>query len=163
MITSENSDFLLRSISFDSTRVVPENFVFNGMGCSGENISPELEWKGAPEGTMSFAITVMDPDAKKAGGWRHWTVINIPKEAGGLMEGASGNNGLPKGAKELKNDFNQLHYGGPCPPRGDKPHRYVFTLYALRVESIDPNQDSIEETLEENCIAKTSFFVNYAH
>lgn len=163
MITSENTDFLLRSTSFDSTRVVSENFVFNGMGCSGDNMSPELEWKGAPEGTMSFAVTVMDPDARKAGGWRHWTVINIPKDAKGLPEGASGNDGLPEGAIELKNDFNLLHYGGPCPPRGDKPHRYVFTLYALRVESIDPRPDSIEETLEENCIAKTSFFVNYAH
>lgn len=163
MITSENTDFLLRSTSFDSTRVVAENFVFNGMGCHGENMSPELEWKGAPEGTMSFAITVMDPDAKKAGGWRHWTVINIPKEVTSLAEGASGNKGLPDGAVELKNDFNLLNYGGPCPPRGDKPHRYVFTLYALRVENVEPQADSIEETLEENCIAKTSFFVNYAH
>lgn len=163
MITSENADFLLRSTSFDSSRVVPENFVFNGMGCHGENLSPELEWRGAPEGTMSFAITVMDPDAKKAGGWRHWTVINIPKETNGLPEGASGNKGLPEGAEELTNDFKMKQYGGPCPPRGDKPHRYVFTLYALRVETIHPQVDSIEETLEENCLAKTSFFVNYAH
>lgn len=163
MITSENAEFLLRSTSFDSSRVVPENFVFNGNGCQGENLSPELEWKGAPEGTMSFAVTVMDPDSKKAGGWRHWTVINIPAEATGLPEGASGNKGLPEGAEELQNDFKMNQYGGPCPPRGDKPHRYVFTLYALRVESIHPSSDSIEETLEENCIAKTSFFVNYAH
>lgn len=163
MITSENADFLLRSTSFDSTRVVPENFVFNGMGCHGENLSPELEWKGAPEGTMSFAVTVMDPDAKKAGGWRHWTVINIPKDATGLPEGASGNNGLPEGAEELMNDFKMKQYGGPCPPRGDKPHRYVFTLYALRTEKVHPQADTIEETLEENCLAKTSFFVNYAH
>jgi Raf kinase inhibitor-like YbhB/YbcL family protein len=163
MITSENSDFLLRSTSFDSTRVVPEHFVFNGMGCHGKNLSPELEWKGAPEDTMSFAITVMDPDAKKPGGWRHWTVINIPKEVNHLMQGASGNNALPEGAIELKNDFNTRHYGGPCPPRGDRPHRYVFTLYALRVEHLNPSVDAIEETLEENCILKTSFYVNYAY
>lgn len=163
MITSENADFLLRSTSFDSSRVVPENFVFNGNGCHGENLSPELEWRGAPEGTMSFAVTVMDPDARKAGGWRHWTVINIPKETTGLPEGASGKKGLPEGALELLNDFKMKQYGGPCPPRGDKPHRYIFTLYALRVETIHPQADSIEETLEENCIAKTSFFVNYAH
>jgi Raf kinase inhibitor-like YbhB/YbcL family protein len=162
MITSENAEFLLRSPSFDSTRVVPENFVFNGMGCRGENMSPALDWKGAPEGTLSFAITLMDPDAKKAGGWRHWTVIDIPADVNNLPEGASGNNGLPEGAKELENDFKMVHYGGPCPPTGDKPHRYIFSLYALRVESLHVGP-SIEEALEENCIAKTSFYVNYAH
>jgi Raf kinase inhibitor-like YbhB/YbcL family protein len=162
MITSENAEFLLRSPSFDSTRVVPENFVFNGMGCRGENMSPELDWKGAPEGTLSFAITVMDPDAKKAGGWRHWTVIDIPAEINSLPEGASGKDGLPEGAKELENDFKMVHYGGPCPPTGDKPHRYIFTLYALRVEKLNVGP-SIEEALEENCITKTSFYVNYAH
>lgn len=163
MITSENADFLLRSPSFDSTRVVPENFVFNGMGCHGENLSPALEWKGAPEGTMSFAITVMDPDAKKAGGWRHWTVINIPKEVNSLPEGASGNKGLPEGSVELENDFKMQQYGGPCPPTGDRPHRYVFTIYALGRDNLNPQKDSIEEMLEENCLAKSSFFVHYAH
>ena len=112
--------------------------VFGGFGCTGKNISPALSWSGAPEGTKSFAITVYDPDAPTGSGWWHWTVVNIPATVTALAAGAGSTKpALPKGAIEGRTDFGKPGYGGPCPPKGDKPHRYVFTVFALSVEKLD--------------------------
>lgn len=145
---------------------VPDNFVFNGMGCSGKNISPPLEWKDAPTDTKSFAVTVFDPDAPRIGGWWHWAVVNIPAEVTALSEGASSSGTLPKEAREIETDYGENHYGGPCPPAGDNPHHYVFTVYALKNKEvhISPNSTpgSIKNLLEHECLAKSSFTVEYA-
>lgn len=114
--------------------------VFNSFGCSGKNISPALAWSGAPEGTQSFALLVHDPDAPTGGaGWWHWLVVNIPATATGLAKGAGKADGskLPAGAAQVATDFGGPGWGGPCPPVGDKAHRYNFTLYALKVERLD--------------------------
>ena len=114
--------------------------VFNGFGCQGQNISPALAWAGAPEGTKSFALLVHDPDAPTGGaGWWHWLVLNIPLSETGLAKdaGKADGSGLPAGASHVTTDFGTFGWGGPCPPVGDKPHRYVFTLYALKTESLD--------------------------
>lgn len=114
--------------------------VFNSFGCSGRNISPQLKWSGAPAGTKSFALLVHDPDAPTGGaGWWHWLVVNIPASATGLAKnaGRASGKGLPKGAVHVDTDFGGPGWGGPCPPVGDKPHRYNFTLYALKVERLD--------------------------
>ena len=146
-------------------RTVPENYVFNGSGCKGKNISPPLQWKEAPSNTKSFAVTVHDPDAPKVGGWWHWAVVNIPANVTQLLEGASNDNKLPKDALEIKTDFGDLHYGGPCPPKGDAPHHYVFTVYALKNEKlhVTPNSTpaSIKNNLEHESLAKSSFTVEY--
>ena len=62
--------------------------VYKGFGCSGENISPELNWKGAPKGTKSFALTVYDPDAPTGSGWWHWVMFNIPADVTSLPKNA---------------------------------------------------------------------------
>lgn len=111
--------------------------VFNGMGCTGRNISPELRWSGAPAAAKSFAVTVYDPDAPTGSGWWHWTVYNIPASANALPRDAGSGHGLPAGAVQGTTDFGKPGYGGACPPKGDKPHRYFFTVYALNVPSID--------------------------
>ena len=114
--------------------------VFNGFGCQGQNISPALNWARAPEGTKSFALLVHDPDAPTGGaGWWHWLVINIPATAAGLAKDAGKADGanLPAGAVQVNTDFGLPGWGGPCPPVGDKPHRYIFTLYALTTERLD--------------------------
>jgi len=113
---------------------------FNGFGCNGQNVSPELSWKEAPKGTKSFAITVYDPDAPTGSGWWHWVVVNIPAGVMKLASGASGK-GMPKGAIEVVNDYGTAGFGGACPPKGDKPHRYVITVYALDVEKLDLKAD----------------------
>ncbi len=107
--------------------------VLNGFGCSGENISPELQWSNAPAGTKSFAVTVYDPDAPTGSGWWHWIVFNIPASVSRLTAGAGKNGPLPDGAVQGRTDFGTPGYGGACPPEGHGPHDYHFRVWALDV------------------------------
>jgi Raf kinase inhibitor-like YbhB/YbcL family protein len=119
-------------------------FILNGFGCKGDNVSPALEWKNVPAGTKSLALQIHDPDAPTGSGFWHWAVYNMPADTKGLPQGAGNAPGtLPAGAFGGSTDFNDTgatgangNYGGPCPPAGDKPHRYVFTLYALGVDDV---------------------------
>ena len=110
--------------------------VFNGWDCTGKNVSPALAWSGAPKGTKSFAISMYDPDAPTGSGFWHWWVANIPASVTSLPKGAGSGTGLPEGAVQPHNDFSLAGYGGPCPPKG-KPHHYVITVYALKVDKLD--------------------------
>jgi Raf kinase inhibitor-like YbhB/YbcL family protein len=123
----------LASTAFKDQGRIPVQYVMPGAG--GKNLSIPLEWKNAPEGTRSFALSIIDPHPV-ARNWVHWFVINIPKEVSSLEEGASGKK-MPRGAVELRNSFGSVGYGGPQPPGGTGDHPYVFTLYALSVEKID--------------------------
>lgn len=106
--------------------------VYQGFGCSGGNLSPALEWTGAPAGTKSFVVTAYDPDAPTGSGWWHWTVFNLPAEVSGLEQGAGSPGGnLPADAVQGRNDFSTNEFGGACPPKGADPHRYVFTVFAM--------------------------------
>ncbi len=118
--------------------------VFNGFGCSGENQSPQLSWEQVPEGTRSFAITMHDPDAPTGSGWWHWVVYNIPSSVTELPPGAGVENStaLPKGAVQGRTDFGTRAYGGPCPPEGHGPHRYVVTIHALDTEKLEVPEDA---------------------
>lgn len=109
--------------------------VYSGFGCVGSNRSPALSWTAVP-GAQSYAVTLFDPDAP-GDGWWHWTVANIPASVTSLAAGAGGRRGvLPGGAVQGRTDFGTAGYGGPCPPVGDEPHRYVFTVYAIGVTSL---------------------------
>jgi Raf kinase inhibitor-like YbhB/YbcL family protein len=127
-------EFSLKSSTLKSGAPIPFDQVFNGFGCSGKNISPDLEWSNPPSGTKSFAVTVYDPDAPTGSGWWHWIIFNIPSQVRklDLNSGQSKSKTLPKGAIQSKTDFGKAGYGGPCPPAGDKPHRYFFRVYALK-------------------------------
>jgi len=114
---------------------------FNGFGCNGQNVSPQLSWEHAPKGTKSFAITVYDPDAPTGSGWWHWVAVNIPANVTSIPAGASGKL-MPKGTLETMNDFGSMGFGGACPPKGDKPHRYIFTVYALDVDKLPVKADT---------------------
>ena len=116
---------------------VATSHVFNGMGCNGQNISPALEWSGAPAGTKSFAVTMYDPDAPTGSGWWHWVMYNIPASTTGLVAGAGNNRNAPSGSVQGATDFGTKGYGGPCPPAGDKPHHYHITVFALKVDKLD--------------------------
>src|SRR5262249_40382292 len=116
--------------------------VLNGFGCMGGNVSPALSWTGAPAGTKSFALTLYDPDAPTGSGWWHWAVVDIPATSRGLPKG--GGKSAPSkldGGRQTRPDFGQAGYGGPCPPPG-KPHRYVFSLYALDIDKMDVPDDA---------------------
>lgn len=157
--------FTAWSSSLKPGEKVPESYVFNGYGCRGKNISPSLEWSKAPQGTKSFAITVFDPDAPTDHGWWHWAVLNIPPDVNKIEEGASNKGLLPKSAVEVVTDFGIAHYGGPCPPKGDRPHRYVFTVYAMKKDKLEVDKklkaEDIKKSIEENSLDKASFTVNY--
>ena len=133
------STFKLTSKEIAPRATIGAEQVFNGFGCSGKNISPSLAWKGAPAGTKSYALTVYDPDAPTGSGWWHWVVYNIPGTATSIATGAGDatKNLLPAGSAQGNTDFGTPGYGGPCPPAGAKPHRYIFTLYALKTDKLD--------------------------
>jgi Raf kinase inhibitor-like YbhB/YbcL family protein len=130
---SARGTFVLTSADLHAGHPIASTQVYGGMGCDGQNRSPELSWKGAPKGTKTFAITMYDPDAPTGSGWWHWVVFNIPADVTSLPTGAgdSSKNLLPPGAAFGNTDFGTPGYGGPCPPQGDKPHRYIVTVYAL--------------------------------
>jgi hypothetical protein len=119
-------------------------FILNGFGCTGGNVSPALQWSNVPAGTRSLALLVHDPDAPTGAGFWHWAVYNIPPTASGLPQGAgNAQSALPAPGFGGTNDFMDTgatgangNYGGPCPPAGDAPHHYVFTLYALSVDDV---------------------------
>ena len=136
--------FTLASPTLKAGATLTDAQVFKGFGCDGKNISPALTWSGAPQGTKSFALTLYDPDAPTGSGWWHWVVYNIPASATGLPEGAGAADGtaLPAGAMQGRSDFGSAAFGGACPPQGDKPHRYIFTLYALKTDKIDVPADA---------------------
>ncbi|MFA5039195.1 MAG: YbhB/YbcL family Raf kinase inhibitor-like protein [Candidatus Omnitrophota bacterium] len=113
-----------RSSSFSHESSIPSNFT-----CEGSDISPQLSWGGAPEGTKSFALIADDPDAP-AKTWTHWVIYNIPQDSTGLPQDFPHDPALPDGIRQGINDSGETGYGGPCPPPG-KPHRYYFRLYAL--------------------------------
>ncbi|MGH8141667.1 MAG: kinase inhibitor [Steroidobacteraceae bacterium] len=134
--------FKLSSEDFKDGDTLPETQVFNGMGYRGGNLSPQLGWADAPAGTRSFVVTLYDPDAPTGSGWWHWVVANLPASCHALPRGCgSGQGGLPSGAVQTRTDFGSNGYGGAAPPPG-APHRYIFTVHALKVDQIDVSENS---------------------
>ena len=138
---------------------------FNGFGCSGENVSPDLEWSDAPKGTKSFAILMYDKDAPTGSGWWHWIAFNIPASATAISSNASKLNLLPKGTVEGTNDYGEIGFGGACPPEGHGDHSYVVTIHALDVSELDidalTNQAVVGYMINAHTIAKSSLISYY--
>ena len=115
---------ILRSALFRNNEDFPKRFT-----CDGANTNPPLVIEGVSREAKSLVLIVDDPDATRGGTFTHWVVWNIPPQTYEIPEGE-----VPRGAKQGRNDFGVEEYGGPCPPRGARPHRYVFKLYALDTE-----------------------------
>ncbi len=159
--------FTLKSADVKPGAMLTDQQVFNGFGCSGANVSPELSWAGAPKGTKSFVVTVYDPDAPTGSGWWHWVVYDIPATATELPQGAgSGKAALPEGAKQGRTDFGAPGFGGACPPEGDKPHRYIFTVYALKVDKLEVPADASPAMIgfmtHANSLGSATFTAKYS-
>lgn len=166
-VLASAAGFTLTSPDIKANGMIDKKFEFNGFGCAGENKSPALKWSGAPKDTRSFAVNVYDPDAPTGSGWWHWYVVNIPADVTELKAdaGAVGGANLPKGASQVKTDFGAAGFGGVCPPQGDKPHRYIFTVHALKTDKLDVAADATAALagfmVNANTIAKASFTAKY--
>lgn len=162
--------FELASQDIKPGAMLSANQVFKGFGCEGNNISPQLSWHNPPAGTKSYAVTVYDPDAPTGSGWWHWVVWNIPAEVAELRAGIGNQHSqpafrLPEGAIEGRTDFGSPGFGGACPPKGDKPHRYIFTVHALKVDKLDlpenPTAALVGFMLNANRLGKASITAKY--
>ena len=138
-----------------------------GFGCAGGNKSPHLRWEEAPAGTKSIALTCFDPDAPTGSGFWHWVVVNIPPSVTELPldAGNPAAGKLPAGALQVRTDFGKPGYGGPCPPPGDHPHRYLFTVHAASMDALPVTADTSAAVvgfyLNFNTLAKASLMGLY--
>ena len=131
----------LHSPDIKAGDTIPSTFVHGSAG--GQNVSPALEWTNPPTGTRGCAVTCYDPDAPTGSGWWHWQIFDIPATDSNLRRGAGNAEGTrPGNAVQSRNDYGEVGYGGPAPPPGDKPHRYIFTVYALKVGRLDIPRDA---------------------
>lgn len=131
----------VKTLEVSSTSIVndgrlPEEHVFNGWGFSGGNVSPQLSWSGAPDGTKGYAVTCFDPDAPTPCGFWHWLLVGIPAEVTSLPAGAGTAQNAPEGSFHIANDFGNKRYDGAAPPTGDRNHRYLFAVHALDTDDL---------------------------
>jgi hypothetical protein len=159
--------FKLESPEIKPNATMDKKFEAKVFGCNGENKSPALKWSGAPRDTRSYAVTVYDPDAPTGSGWWHWSVINIPAAVTELKSdaGNASSANLPQGARQVRNDYGMAAWGGTCPPPGDKPHRYIFTVHALKTDKLDIPADATAALagfmINANSVGKASFTGKY--
>ena len=159
--------FALESPDVKPNATIAAKHLYNGFGCAGGNVSPALAWKNPPAGTKGYAVTVYDPDAPTGSGWWHWVVYNIPATVTSLPVGAGDRGGakLPGGALQGRTDFGTAGWGGPCPPKGDKPHRYVFTCTRLKTDKLDVPADAtaayVGFAINANRLGRASFTGTY--
>ena len=154
----------LHSPDIKAGDTIPLTFVHGSAG--GQNASPALEWSNPPTGTRGFAVTCYDPDAPTGSGWWHWQIFDIPAADNQLRRGAGNPEGpRPANAIQSRNDYGEVGYGGAAPPPGDKPHRYIFTVYALKVGRLDVPRDAscamVGFMLNANKIEEASFTAFY--
>jgi Raf kinase inhibitor-like YbhB/YbcL family protein len=169
-VTAANAQSMsLSSAEVKDGGTIANDQVFKGFGCTGNNVSPSLSWSGAPAATKSFALSIYDPDAPTGSGWWHWVVFNIPANVTSLPKGAGDvkSAGMPKGAIQSRTDFGADGYGGPCPPPGDKPHRYQITVFAVDVDKLPDAKDDnasaalVGFDLHFHTLAKASLTATY--
>lgn len=159
--------FHLASGALHDGDTLPLAHVYKGGGCDGGNHSPALAWSGAPDATRGYAVTMFDPDAPTGRGWWHWLAYDLPAQAQSLPENAGATRGdaLPAGARQARNDFGSIGYAGACPPAGDKPHRYVITVYALPVVRLavpaSPSATQVDAALKRHALASAHLTLEY--
>jgi len=148
----------LTSRAFSDGSAIPSVYT-----CEGMDISPPLQWTGAPPGTESFVLIIDDPDAPDPRApkmtWVHWVLCNLPASSTGLEEAATD---LPAGAIAGLNDWKRTSYGGPCPPVGR--HRYVHKLYALDTMLAGlthPTKAELERAMQGHVLAEARLIGTY--
>jgi Raf kinase inhibitor-like YbhB/YbcL family protein len=166
--SASKSKFVLSSPDPHLAAKVPDIYTANVFGCTGGNLSPPLQWTGAPAGTKSFVVTLFDPDEHSTpSGWWHWVIYDLPAKVDKLPKGAGAehSSGLPPGTMQGRTDLGNDAYHGPCPDKGAPPHRYTFTIYALSVDKLDVPADSsgamVVSTANDHLLGKAAFIARY--
>ena len=161
-------DFSVSSVDVTQGANINPRQIADGDGCKGRNMSPDLDWAHAPAQTQSYAITVYDPDAPGGKGWWHWIVFNLSAKVSSLRAGAGDydSKGIPVGALQGKMSTGGKYWGGVCPPQGDKPHHYIFTVYALKVAKLpaspDDEPEKVSAAIKAAALASASITGVYA-
>jgi Raf kinase inhibitor-like YbhB/YbcL family protein len=148
------ADLKITSPAFNHHQAIPERHTGDG-----EDVSPELAWSGAPEGTTAFAVVVHDPDAPLVDGFTHWVAYGIPGDASGVAEGTDD---VIQGV----NSMGQPGYIGPAPPRDHGTHHYYFWVYALDADlDLEPGLDrrALLERIEDHVIEQARLVGTYKH
>jgi len=148
----QESPFTLTSTAFGEGGAIPGRFT-----CDGEDVSPDVTWAGAPDGTVAFALTVTDPDAR---GFVHWIAYDFTGTASGSLPPALSSS--PDAPPQGTNSFGRTGYGGPCPPSGT--HRYVFTLHALDGRlglTGAPRVEALERAMDGHVLARSTLMGTY--
>lgn len=164
-LTAKAQTFTLKSSDLQGQATQKQ--VYNGFGCTGSNVSPQLTWENAPEGTKSFAVIMYDPDAPSGRGWTHWVAFDIPANTKEIKTGSGDpiKTTLPKEVIQSITDYGAYGYGGPCPPEGDKPHKYEITVFALKTAKLgldkNTNPSIVGFYINANTLAKATLTTYY--
>lgn len=168
VLSAPPSHFALGSTDSKFPAQFPDEYVLNAFGCTGGNHSPPLQWSGEPAGTKSFVITLFDKDEQSTpSGWWHWVVYDLPSTVKTLTAGAGAlrSAALPHPALQGRTDLGTDAYHGPCPDKGDAPHRYVFTIYALDVTTLpvpaEPSGAMVVSSLREHLLGEATMVVRH--
>ena len=156
---ARSAEIRLTSPAFDQGARIP--YVHT---CEGDDVSPPLQWSGAPVETRSYALVCEDPDAPR-GTWIHWVLYNISGDAVELTRAVPTLPELPSGARHGRNTAGDMAYAGPCPPPGN-PHRYFFRLYALDISLNLPagaTKAELEQAMEQHIVAQGTLMGTYQH
>lgn len=153
--------FELRSDDLVDGEAMPEQFTADD-----ENVSPHLAWSGFPEETKSFLVTMFDPDAPTPSGFWHWLVLDVDASVTELAQGAGASDlDLDGAAFHVRNDGGERQYMGAAPPKGDHPHRYIFAVHALDVDTLELDEDAtparVSFTALFHTIARATLTVTY--
>ena len=146
---------LLKSSGFKPNADMPSKFT-----CDGDNVNPLLEIREVPPETKSLALIMEDPDATGGTTWDHWLLWNIDPKTQYVSEDS-----MPFGAVLGKNSFGKMRYGGPCPPKGNNAHRYIFTLYALDATLKLPEgseKNTLKQAMNNHVLATAELIGMYA-
>jgi len=159
--SNETGTFSVSSLTFEDGEEIPAKYT-----CDGENDSPPLRIEGVPSEAETLALVVDDPDAPGTT-YVHWLLWNLPADTEQIPQGVAHGPAVSQlgGAEQGTNDNGDVGYFGPCPPEGDGPHTYRFTLYAVDTElelEAGAERDELDAALDGSTVGTARLTGTYS-